>query len=141
MKQLNSSERSAFRAPAHPLKPVVIIGGGGLTPGVLAEIERSLKTHELIKIRVGGADYSERESMRETICTTTGSMPIQHIGKILIIYRAHPKEEPKPLPRKPPVKSAKPLARPLPRSAGRPSTKKPAGGKSADWHRTRTSRS
>jgi RNA-binding protein len=97
MKQLTSSDRSQLRARAHTLAPVVIIGNAGLTAGVLTEIEISLKAHELIKIRVGGAEHAERETMLETICAHTGAAPVQHIGKILVMFREKPKDEgPKP---------------------------------------------
>ena len=93
MKQLTSDERSKLRARAHDLNPVVIIGNGGLTPGVMAEIERSLKAHDLIKIRVGGADCVARETINADICAATMASPVQHVGKILVIYRESPKEE------------------------------------------------
>jgi RNA-binding protein len=93
MKELTSGERSQLRARAHPLAPVVIIGNAGLTGGVLAEIEISLKAHELIKIRVGGAEHAERETMLGAICAHTGAAPVQHIGKILVLFREKPKDE------------------------------------------------
>ncbi|MFM9969979.1 MAG: ribosome assembly RNA-binding protein YhbY [Burkholderiales bacterium] len=93
MKLLNSSERSLLRARAHPLAPVVIIGNAGLTPGVIAEIERSLKAHDLIKIRVASAERAERQSMSESICVQTAAQLVQQIGKIVVIYREIPKEE------------------------------------------------
>ena len=90
MRQLNAAERSDLRARAHSLKPVVLMGAGGLTPGVILEVERSLKAHELIKIRVGESDHDERQSICESICTQTGAAPVQHIGKILVIYQPNP---------------------------------------------------
>lgn len=124
MKQLNAGERSALRARAHPMSPVVIIGNNGLTASVLAEIELNLKAHELIKIRVTGADHAERETMRETICASCSCAPVQHIGKILVIYREHPKEDSKPAPRKPRTNEAKPERRPSKKAFGRPTTKR-----------------
>ncbi len=115
MKELTSTERRIFRARAHSLNPVVIIGNGGLTPGVAAEVERSLKAHELIKIRVGGMEHAEREAVCEALCDKTGAAPVQHIGKILVIYRKHPVEETKTAPRKPRKKALQPGGR-----AGKP---------------------
>ena len=123
MKQLNAGERSALRARAHPLSPVVIIGNDGLTAGVLIEIERSLKAHELIKIRVTGAGHAERKSMHDAICANSSASPVQHIGKILVIYREHALDESKAAPRKPRANAAKPERRPKKQSFGRPSTK------------------
>lgn len=127
MKQLNSAERSALRARAHPLKPVVIIGAGGLTPGVLLEIERSLKAHELIKIRVGEADHAGRETICETICAHAGAAPVQHIGKILVIYRENPEPEAKPAYAKTRQRPAPAKERPARKSSGRPTTSGKAG--------------
>lgn len=87
MLKITSAERSALRAQAHPLNPVVIIGEAGLTPGVLKEIDTSLDSHGLIKIRVFGDDREARLAVYETICSKLGAAPIQHIGKLLVVYR------------------------------------------------------
>lgn len=87
MLKLTPAERSALRADAHALNPVVIIGEAGLTPSVLKEIDASLNAHGLIKIRVFGDDRDARIAMYETICEQLGAAPVQHIGKLLVIYR------------------------------------------------------
>jgi putative YhbY family RNA-binding protein len=94
MLKLTPAERSALRSEAHALNPVVIIGDAGLTPGVLKEIDASLDAHGLIKIRVFGDDREARVEMYETICEKLDAAPIQHIGKLLVIYRPQ-KEAPK----------------------------------------------
>jgi RNA-binding protein len=91
MLKLTPVERSALRADAHALNPVVIIGESGLTPAVMKEIEASLNSHGLIKVRVFGDDREARVGMYENICATLGAAPIQHIGKLLVLYR--PKKE------------------------------------------------
>ena len=123
MKDLTSAERRTLRARAHSLNPVVIIGNGGLTPGVAAEVERSLKAHELIKIRVGGMDHAERESVCEALCAQTGALQVQHIGKVLVVYRKQPKEAVRTAPRKPRPKAAKPEGRAARQSFGRPTSR------------------
>uniref|UniRef100_UPI0033402F0E YhbY family RNA-binding protein n=1 Tax=Castellaniella defragrans TaxID=75697 RepID=UPI0033402F0E len=85
--ELTSQERSALRAAAHPLRPVVLIGDRGLSESVLNEIDRSLAAHELIKVRVGGAERAEREAMLQSICEALSCAPVHHLGKTLIIYR------------------------------------------------------
>jgi putative YhbY family RNA-binding protein len=85
--QLSSAERSALRARAHGLSPVVSIADNGLTDSVLREIERNLKSHELIKIRVYGDSREDRMAYYEKICTDLDAAPIQHIGKLLVVYR------------------------------------------------------
>ena len=84
---LTPAQRSELRSEAHALNPVVIIGAEGLTKAVLAEIDRSLAAHGLIKIRVFGDDREERIGIYEAICEELGAAPIQHIGKLLVLYR------------------------------------------------------
>lgn len=91
MLKLTPAERSALRSEAHALNPVVIIGDAGLTPPVLKEIDASLNAHGLIKVRVAGDDRDARIEIYETICEQLGAAPIQHIGKLLVLYR--PKKE------------------------------------------------
>ncbi|MFL6658794.1 MAG: YhbY family RNA-binding protein [Massilia sp.] len=87
MQKLTPVERSALRAEAHALKPVVIIGEAGLTPSVIKEIASSLDSHGLIKVRVFGDDRAMRTEIYENICTELQAHPVQHIGKLLVIYR------------------------------------------------------
>lgn len=87
MLKLTPSERSALRAEAHGLNPVVIVGESGLTPSVIKEIDSSLNAHGLIKIRVFGDDRDARIAIYETICAELDAAPVQHIGKLLVIYR------------------------------------------------------
>ncbi|HJV80780.1 ribosome assembly RNA-binding protein YhbY [Noviherbaspirillum sp.] len=87
MLKLTPAERSALRSEAHALDPVVIIGDAGLTPAVLKEIDSSLNAHGLIKVRVFGDDRDARIEIYEKICAELGAAPIQHIGKLLVLYR------------------------------------------------------
>ena len=86
---LTVTERLALKGRAHQLKPTVMIGNAGLTESVLKEIELSLKLHELIKIRVM-AERTEREAILTEICTKLNAAPVQHIGKILVVYQPNP---------------------------------------------------
>jgi RNA-binding protein len=87
MQKLTPAERSELRAEAHGLKPVVMIGESGLTPSVMKEISASLDSHGLIKIRVAGDDREARVAMYEQICEEQQAQPVQHIGKLLVVYR------------------------------------------------------
>ena len=98
MEPLKPADRRKLKALAHALKPVVMIGNDGLTPGVLAEIERALKSHELIKIRVHGDDREARLDWLARICEFTTAAPVQHIGKLLTIYRPNPELQAKNVP-------------------------------------------
>ena len=89
-KILSPAERRALKARAHPLKPTVMIGNEGLSANVLQEIDSTLKAHDLIKIRVDTEDSDEREDMLGLICASTGASAIDHIGKILVVYRERP---------------------------------------------------
>ncbi|MGH8751111.1 MAG: YhbY family RNA-binding protein [Burkholderiales bacterium] len=93
MLTLNSGERRALRARAHTLKPVVIISDGGLTSALLHEIDLSLAHHELIKVKAAGADRKQREVTQEEICNHLHAAPVQHIGKILVVYRPAPPQK------------------------------------------------
>ncbi|MGE5095242.1 MAG: ribosome assembly RNA-binding protein YhbY [Betaproteobacteria bacterium] len=95
MTPLSARRRSELRAEAHKLSPVVIIGDKGLTEEVLAEIDRSLKAHELIKVRAATDERDARAVWIETICERLEAHPVQQIGKVFVIYRENPKEEKK----------------------------------------------
>ena len=87
MISLNAAERSALRARAHELKPVVSIAESGLSESVLKEIDLCLKSHELIKIRVYSDVREDRVAYMAEICTQLGAAPVQQIGKLLVIWR------------------------------------------------------
>ncbi|MBR7070447.1 MAG: ribosome assembly RNA-binding protein YhbY [Oxalobacter sp.] len=91
MLKLTSSQRSALKSQAHSLHPVVMVGDAGLTDAVLKEIDVNLNAHGLIKIRVFGDDRMNRIEILQRICSELDAAPIQHIGKLLVIYR--PKKE------------------------------------------------
>src|SRR5512141_1032968 len=92
---LSPKRRSDLRAQAHKLSPVVIVGDKGLTDEVIAEIDRSLKAHELIKVRAATDERDARAVWIETICERLQAHPVQQIGKVFVIYRENPKEEKK----------------------------------------------
>lgn len=113
MPSLSPARRSALRALAHALKPVVIIGDAGLTDAVVAEVERALRAHELVKVKAAGGDREQRSQWMVALCERTFAYPVQEIGKMLVLWREAPKKEaaePAAKPRKPAVK-AKPVAR------------------------------
>ena len=93
MLKLTPAERSELRSQAHGLKPVVLIGDAGLTPAVMKEIDAGLNVHGLIKVRVFGDDRDARLGMYETICAELGAAPVQHIGKLLVMFRPQPVKE------------------------------------------------
>jgi RNA-binding protein len=101
MQTLSAKRRSELRAEAHRLSPIVHIGDKGLTDQVIAEIDRSLKAHELIKVRASGGEREQRDIWLETICERLQAHPVQQIGKVFVIYREKPEEAPAPKVAKP----------------------------------------
>jgi len=89
---LSPVQRRALRAAAHHLNPVVSISQKGLTPSVLAEIDRCLKAHELIKLRLYGIEREVREALFIEICTALNCAEVQHIGNLLVLWRENPKD-------------------------------------------------
>ncbi|GGX28974.1 ribosome assembly RNA-binding protein YhbY [Undibacterium squillarum] len=87
MLKLTPAERSDLRSQAHGLKPVVLIGEAGLSETVVKEIDAALNAHGLIKVRVFGDDREARIEIFDTICADLKAAPIQHIGKLLVLYR------------------------------------------------------
>lgn len=87
---LSPAERKAHRADAHHLNPVVAIGNDGLTAAVVKETDLALRAHGLIKIRVFSDDRDARAAMLDTLADQLGAAPIQHIGKLLVLWRPIP---------------------------------------------------
>ena len=131
MIELSPAERRLLKAHAHKLHPVVMIGDKGLTEAVLRAIDANLTSHELIKVKVSGDDRSGRESILADICTAVGASPVQHIGKILVLYRENPLPATPPAPKPARTKAvrtkpvrAKPARRSGPASRARPTARK-----------------
>src|SRR5690625_7662083 len=78
---ISVAERNQYRALAHHLKPVVLMGDQGLTDAVLEEIDTHLQAHQLIKIRVNEPERSTRTEYYKEICRKLQAEPIHHIGK------------------------------------------------------------
>lgn len=89
---LTVTQQRELKARAHALNPVVMIGKTGLTASVIEELDRALLSHELIKVRAQIDDRITRNALFEEICQQLEAAPVQHIGKIFIIYRPKPEE-------------------------------------------------
>ncbi len=90
---MTPAQRKEHRANAHHLDPVVMIGNDGLTPAVLKEVDRALTAHGLIKVRVFSDDREARAGMLAALADQLGAAPIQHIGKLLVLWRPIPEKE------------------------------------------------
>ncbi|HOE43102.1 MAG TPA: YhbY family RNA-binding protein [Rhodoferax sp.] len=91
--QLSPAQRKVHRAEAHHLDPVVMIGGDGLSDAVKKEADAALNAHGLIKIRVFSDDRAAREAMFAALTDELNAAPIQHIGKLLVLWRPAPERE------------------------------------------------
>ena len=90
--QLTIAQRKEHRAQAHHLHAVVMIGNDGLTPAVMKEADAALRAHGLIKVRVLGDDRAAREVIYQTLADELNAAPIQHIGKLLVLWRPMPEK-------------------------------------------------
>lgn len=93
---LTSRERTRLKARAHVLEPLVQVGYAGLTDAVLAEVDRALTAHELIKVRMAVTDRDEREALGEQLCSRADAAAVQRVGKVIVLWRPRPEEAPTP---------------------------------------------
>ncbi|MBV9494191.1 MAG: ribosome assembly RNA-binding protein YhbY [Acidobacteria bacterium] len=84
---LTAKQRQYLRGLAHALSPVVRVGKGGVSGGVLEETKQSLAAHELIKVRIEVEDAKERKEAAERLAASTDSQVAGMIGKTAILYR------------------------------------------------------
>lgn len=87
---LTPRERAHLKARAHALAPVVLVGHAGVTREIVAEVERALTAHELIKVRIGIADRDERETLGNELASATEAAAVHRVGKVLILWRPRP---------------------------------------------------
>src|SRR3954469_23779178 len=91
---LTPRQRAALKARAHSLEPVVTIGQAGASAAVIAEVDRALAAHGLIKVRLSGADRDDRDALSATLCDRTGAEAVQQVGRVLVLCRPRPDDEP-----------------------------------------------
>lgn len=93
MTGLSPIERKKLKARAHALDPIIHLGGKGLTEAVIAEVDRALTAHELIKVRAASLERDGREAALAEICARLDAQPVQHIGKVFVLYRERSESE------------------------------------------------
>ena len=89
---LTARERSHLKGRGHALEPIVQVGQSGLSDAVVVELERALTAHELIKVKINGADREARRAMSDAICGRTGAAAVQQVGKVLLLWRPTPED-------------------------------------------------
>lgn len=87
---LNNQQKRYLKSLAHARKPVVMIGGNGLTPAVLEELRAALDHHELIKVRVNAEDRASRADIIERICSALQTELVQRVGHVATLFRRNP---------------------------------------------------
>lgn len=87
---LTQEQKKQYKSIGHDLKPVLMVAGNGLTEGVLAELERALVDHELIKVQVKLEDREQRAEVIAELCKAGRAELVQTIGKMALIYRKNP---------------------------------------------------
>ena len=90
---LTPRERAHLKARAHALEPTVKVGHSGLSDAVLSELDRALTAHELIKVKIAGADRHAREALCTAIADRTGAAAVQQVGKVLVLWRPRPTDD------------------------------------------------
>lgn len=92
---LSNARKKHFRTIGHKLKPIVSIAQKGLTENIKAEIDRALRDHELIKIKLLTSSREEKKALADAICDEFSAECIQSIGHILLLYRRAKKQDPR----------------------------------------------
>ncbi|BCD84865.1 putative RNA-binding protein [Pseudomonas solani] len=88
---LSQEHKKQYKSIGHHLKPVLIVAENGLTEGVLAELDRALNDHELIKVQFRITERDDRRALIEELCSTGKCELVQIIGKMALVYRRNPK--------------------------------------------------
>ena len=91
---LTPRERAQLKARAHALEPIVKVGQAGLSDAVVAEVDRALTAHGLIKVKVGGEDRHAREALCNDICARADAASVQRVGKVLVLWRPRADDAP-----------------------------------------------
>jgi RNA-binding protein len=89
---LNDAQRKHLRRLGHDRTPIVLVGQGGISPNLVAELDRALRDHELVKLRARVGDRDARDRVLAELATATGAELVQRIGHVALYYRRNPDE-------------------------------------------------
>jgi RNA-binding protein len=95
MSKKTNQDIKQLRAIGHKLNPVVTIAGNGLTESVLAELERALGDHELIKVKLAVGSREARTAVTQELCDRCGAELVQSIGNVVVILRRSANPDPR----------------------------------------------
>lgn len=89
---LTTRQRAQLKARAHALEPVVQLGHTGLSDAVVAEVDRALTAHQLIKVKIGGTDRDARTALGDALGERTDAAVVQRVGKVVVLWRPTPED-------------------------------------------------
>jgi RNA-binding protein len=84
---LTEQQKKTLRGLGHTLKPVILVGSGGLSRSLLEELERSLEHHELMKVKVSAGDRTQRDALIAELCQHSGAELVQRVGNVGLLFR------------------------------------------------------
>jgi RNA-binding protein len=84
---LSEKQKKYLRRLAHPLSPVVMVGNAGVTDGVVGELERALRDHELVKVSARVGERDARKEALESLANRTAAEIVQQVGNVGVFYR------------------------------------------------------
>ena len=96
---ISPSQKRYLRGLAHSLSPVILLGQKGVSPSLIAELKLALDHHELLKVRLSGADKEERAAQLGALVEASGAEIVQLIGHTASLWQRNEKEPRLPLPR------------------------------------------
>jgi RNA-binding protein len=89
---LTEPQRKHLRRLGHDRKPIVLVGQGGVSPNLVAELDRALTDHELVKLRARVGDREVRDQILAELAAETGAELVQRIGNVALFYRPNPEQ-------------------------------------------------
>jgi RNA-binding protein len=89
---LTEPQKKYLRRLGHDRNPVVLVGQNGLSPNLIAELDRALNDHELVKVRARVGDRELRDQIIDELATATRSELVQRIGHVALYYRRDPEK-------------------------------------------------
>ena len=89
---LTDAQRKHLRRLGHDRDPIVLVGQGGISANLVAELDQALSHHELVKVRARVGDRDLRDEILGELATRTGAELVQRIGHVALYYRANPEK-------------------------------------------------
>jgi RNA-binding protein len=87
---LSDAQRKHLRRLGHDRNPIVLVGQGGISPNLVAELDRALQDHELVKVRARVGERKTRDQILDELARATGAELVQRIGHVALYYRPRP---------------------------------------------------